>query len=375
MSEIEYDDETPGIIETKKKKKSESNLKLGLLVGILATVVLELIMGLALDTQGNLVDRYIAYMLGILILFVTAIITKSTAKMFFLATPIIIGSSFALPYFLPDIFSGLMAPFLNLLPIVDRMLESATTFGFTIDEGMQGIIDLATQFGFVLDLVIAMFVGGLASLGISGILKIIRGKVNFFTIFTIGFTLVFFILGVILLPYLIVILTGASQFAMTFGMGGIALTEGMTQIGAQNGTAGDADAYFAEAKLWFIEAEQMLQGLEDLYLFNLIGQGRPSLIPIIDNGLLALEAGIDLAQGVGPLLAGVTKITEGITAAMGVLGTSGTSLELNAFSSEDLTTFNNGLDLMELGFANITDAIEDVQSALTNINKIDQQLN
>ncbi|MCY3413318.1 MAG: hypothetical protein INQ03_16890 [Candidatus Heimdallarchaeota archaeon] len=365
-----YDPNGPGIFPDLDgdTKKGKSNLKLGLLVGIVSTLALELIIGIAMNASGNLVHRYLAYMLGIVIIFVMAIFTKSTFKMFLIGTPAVITISFALPFYQPSYFTGLMTPFLNLFPIIERMLQSAQTFGLTIDEGTQSIIDLILTYGIVLDFILALFVGTLASLGISGILKILRGKVGFLTLFTFGFTIAFFILGVIILPYVLVVFTGAAQFAMSFGMGGLALTEGMNLVGEPT-----SDAYFAEAKLWFMDAEAMLQGLDDLLLFTLLGQARPTLIPIIENGLLAMQAGVDLAEGVGPLLSGVTKISEGIMQSMSVIGGPASTLVTSSLSQSELETFNAGITQMEAGFVNITQSIEDIQDAITKITQINEE--
>ena len=107
------------VIEEKKKKKG--NLFLGLLIGIVATLVLEVLVGMMFNTQDNLVSRYFAYMMGIIILMVGSMIVKSALNMFFIGTPIIVGTSFILPYFFADYFSGLMAPFLSLLPILNHI--------------------------------------------------------------------------------------------------------------------------------------------------------------------------------------------------------------------------------------------------------------
>ena len=171
----DYDDDGVDfepITPRKMKGSKKGSLKLGLLIGIIGTILLELLIGITINTQQDLVMRYFAYLLGIFILFAVAIAVKSGAKMIFVATPTIIILSFVLPYFLPDYFSGLMTPFLALRPMINRIAESSLfdTAEFATELGYYN------QFGIVIDFVFAMIIGIIASLGFSSLIKAFTKK-------------------------------------------------------------------------------------------------------------------------------------------------------------------------------------------------------
>ena len=110
-------------------QESKGSVWKGVGVGLIVTVLFELGVGLALDVQGSLVDRYIAYLLGLVPIFIAAFYTRSVWKMFFIGAPVLVVTSFALPFFLPDVFSGLMTPFLTLVPIIERAQQILTNAG------------------------------------------------------------------------------------------------------------------------------------------------------------------------------------------------------------------------------------------------------
>lgn len=371
---LDYDDDGVDFepITPKKMIRSgkQGSLKLGLLIGIIGTILLELLIGMTVNTQQNLVMRYFAYMLGIFILLAVATAVKSGAKMFFVATPIIVILSFVLPYFLPDYFSGLMTPFLSLLPMINRMAASASSFGFDTPE-FETYMGYVNTYGIVLDFIFAMIIGIIASLGFSSLVKVFTKKFNILSVFSLVIGLTLFIIGVIVLPYTLVVTTGILQFTGSFATGGIVLSEGMTII-AGGGNITDANDYFVEAREWFVEAELMLQGLTDLQLFLLAEKALSQYIVIIENGLLLVDSAVNLAKGISPALTGISKLQAGIAQAMSVLG-GGTALGLSlSLTSDEIATFNNGLDTMEEGFLNISSSISDIQASLASISEMDE---
>lgn len=356
----EYDTETGQVIDSKQKKKG--SLTSGLAFGLIITVVLELGVGLALDVQGDLVHRYVAYMLGLLPIFVAAFMTRSILKMFFIGAPVLILASFGLPFLLPDIFSGLMTPFLSLLPIVIRLNEVFLELG--TDTGIGDQIDLVKDYGIALDFALGIFVGLFAAIGLTGVVKLITQKPGILTIFTFIFSMVFLVIGVILLPYLLVVTSGLAQFGLSFSAGGALLGAGTAQATSPDGDLDLANQYFAEAKGWFQDAELTLQGLANLGLFGIIGGTNPNLKIIVDNGLALLTAGVELAQGVAPALAGFGSITQGMDLALDSFNTgSATALSLSQGSSD----FDDGLELIERGFSNFTDSIASIKEAISTI--------
>ncbi|MHA2401946.1 MAG: hypothetical protein ACXADH_03060, partial [Candidatus Kariarchaeaceae archaeon] len=301
-------------------KKQKGSVIKGIGVGISVTITLELFIGLVLDVEGNLVHRYVSYLLGIAVLFVVAVYTKSIIKMFFVGTPVVILASFALPFLLPDTFSALMAPFVTLIPLLEDISSSLDAVAVVVTDQQDTVNSLNdaleySQYGILVDLVIAMIVGTFASLGITGLVKVFTNKPGVLTIFAFTLSMIFFIIGVVLLPYILVITSGFVQFGLSFGTGALNMQAGMQLLEADD--IEGANAFFDEASLWFAEGEETLQGLIDLQLFNLLGQADEDWKIIVDNGLILVQTAVDLIQAAAPTFKGVSALTEGIEISMG----------------------------------------------------------
>ncbi|MCE7734890.1 MAG: hypothetical protein GPJ54_08445 [Candidatus Heimdallarchaeota archaeon] len=354
-------------------KSKSGSIKKGIGVGIIVTLVFELFVSFVLDAQGNLVHRYIAYMLGIVALFVAAIYSKSTWKMFFLGTPVIVAVSFILPLADSTIFAGLMSPFINLLPTINAINDSLEASGQDVSD-LQETLDLLNTYGIILDFVLAIVVGTIASLGLVGFVKIFSKKPNILTIISFIFSLIFFIIGVIILPYILVVSTGVSQFALALGAGGVNLSAGF-EIVSGDGDLNEANQFFDEAEKWFDEADEMLTGLEQMQVFALLGASAPDYKVLVDNFLILIDSAVDMAKSIGPMFIGITALQEGMEQSMNVLTTSlaNSQLQMSALSTEDEAQFEAGIVKVKQGFGNISKAIPDIQSALLRFNDVNRE--
>lgn len=360
----------PFYYEEPEKKAKKGSMLMAILAGSVLTVIIGFIMGSALNVDANLVDRYLAYMLGIFVIFVMSVLARSIWKMILFAMPIVLALQFGLAFLLPDFFSAPMAPFLSVIPIAIEVVTSAEGLGLDV-ASYQQYIDLVDTYGIALDFVIALFVGFFASIGLVLLTKVFTQKIGLLTVFRLAFGLVFFFIGVIIFPYFLVVVTGVSQFSMAFGVGGLALNEGFTLT--QAGDLDAADEYFQEATYWFEQADAMLQGINDMRVFALTSMTIPDFQALITNSYLLIQSGVDLAKGIGPALSGVAQIQSGITQAMGVLNAPGTGLELNALSSTELAQFEEGIDIMEKGFGNLTAAFPAIEEAVNNLLLLDDE--
>lgn len=356
-------------------KSKSGSIKKGIGVGIIVTLVFELFVSFVLDAQGNLLHRYIAYMLGIVALFVAALYSKSTWKMFFLGTPVIVAVSFILPLADPTIFAGLMSPFLNLIPTINAIADSLEASGEDISD-YEAYLEILNNplYGVALDFVLAIIVGTIASLGLVGFVKIFSKKPNILTIISFIFSLIFFIVGVIILPYLLVVATGVSQFTLALGAGGVNLSAGFNIVSG-DGDLSEANQFFDEAEKWFDEADQMLAGLEQMQVFSLLGASAPDYKVLVDNFLILIDSAVDMAKSIGPMFVGITALQEGMEQSMSVLTTSlaTTQLQMSELSTEDNTKFENGIVKVKQGFGNISKAIPDIQSALSRFNEVNRE--
>ncbi|OLS27214.1 MAG: hypothetical protein HeimC2_13240 [Candidatus Heimdallarchaeota archaeon LC_2] len=354
--------------------KKGGSIKKGIGVGVIVTLVFELFVSFALEADTNLVHRYIAYMLGIGALFVAALYAKSTWKMFFFGTPVIVGTSFVLPLASPDNFSGLMSPFLNLLPAINAMVDSLKATGEDLSK-YDTYIDYLNNplYGILFDFVLAILIGTIAALGLVGFVKIFSNKPGIFTVISFIFSLFFFILGVIVLPYLLVVSTGVAQFGLALGAGGVNLQAGF-EIITEDGDITEAEAFFDEAERWFDEADSLLKGLEDMQVFALLGSTDqfPNYEILMDNFIIMIDSAVDMAKTVGPMFLGISALQDGMEKSMSVLTSAlgNTNLQISELSPGDEATFEEGIDDIQLGFVNIKDAIPDIQSALTRFEEV-----
>lgn len=354
-------------------KAKSGSIKKGIGVGIILTLVFELFVSFVLDAQGNLVHRYIAYMLGIVALFVAALYSKSVWKMFFLGTPVIVGVSFILPLADSSLFAGLMSPFINLLPTINSISDSLDASGQDTS-GYEESLDLLNTYGIILDFVLAIIVGTIASLGLVGFVKIFSKKPNILTIISFIFSLVFFIVGVVILPYILVVSTGVSQFALALGAGGVNLSAGF-DILSSDGDPAEADKFFTEAEKWFDEADKMLEGLEQMQVFALLGTAAPNYETLIDNFLILIDSAVDMAKSVGPMVIGINALSDGMEQSMSVLttGLASTQLQMSELSAQDEAEFEAGIVKVKQGFGNISKAIPNIQSALNRFEEVNRE--
>ncbi|MDH5401337.1 MAG: hypothetical protein OEZ01_03695, partial [Candidatus Heimdallarchaeota archaeon] len=356
------------------KKKSTGSAKKGLLVGLSLTIVLELILGFILTPQTNLVHRLIVYNLGLIILIVVAFITRSTFKMIF-NTLIILAASFALPLFLPERFSGLMTPFLHLFPVSNYILGIAEAVNIALDPQVLSYAQYLRYAIFAIDIFFALIVGMLCSISISGLIKLFTKKSNIvIKLLRLGLSTFFFIFSFFILPYLLVVISGGTQFVLAMGAGTASLSAGFQESTNPAGNMTLANEYFIQASEWFLVADQMIQGLKDLQVTTLLGLSIPEFTYLITSGLTLISASVNLAQGIVPAMSGVSSIQNGIATSMGVLtsdSSNNTALTMNSLSSTDVALFNEGLAEMELGFSNFSQSIDFIQLALADVNSID----
>ncbi|MCY3412838.1 MAG: hypothetical protein INQ03_14470 [Candidatus Heimdallarchaeota archaeon] len=362
-------EEVPVLSFDEEKPKKKGSLVMALIVGAVMTIVIGFTMGSLLDVQGNLVHRYIAYMLGILVIFVMSVISRSFWKMILMALPVVLGIQFGLAFALPAYFAAPMAPFVTVIPTAIKVVTSSTTLGIDVSE-YQLYIDLVDTYGIALDFVIALLIGFFATIGLVNLTKLFTSKPGVFTIFQFLFGTIFFVIGVILLPYLLIIVTGVAQFSMAFGIGGLALNEGFNL--STQGDIDGANEFFEEATYWFNEADAILSGINDMKVFALISYSIPDIQALIVNAYTLIQAGVDLAKGVGPALAGVAAIQRGIDLSMGALGDAALEPQGTlSLSANNLDDFNEGIAIMESGFDNLIEATPAIEEAVGTLLGLD----
>jgi hypothetical protein len=358
-----YDDEAP----------KKGSLFKALAVCIPATILLGLIIGLTeiISPETNLVHRYSIYMAGILIIFVAAILTRSVLKMVFVATPLIVITSFIGPFLLPDFFDNIFGLFIHSLPGINSLIDISLDHEIvSLDQETTELLTLFLQFFFVIDLILALIVGFIAAIGLTLMVKVFSKKPDALAILGIVFGLIFMLFGAIIFPYAFIGISGTTQFSVSMANGGAYLALGMDKVGEDfSGSAADeATEYFLKANQWFKDAQDILQGLEDLGLFWLVGQTLPEFKVIVDNGQIIITAGTELVQGLGPFIVGMVYLSNGFAKASSGFTNEPMALVLSQSDAE----FEAGLADLEAGFQNLTQAITHIKASVDTLNEMDE---
>lgn len=361
-------------------KKSGSVMK-GILVGIVITLIFEGSFGAVFTPETNLIHRYIAYMMGIVVLFVVAFLAKSKLKMVFLGIPITVIFSFIPPY-IDEVLLGGKGIFVSLFgslgytkPSLIALLDLAQNSDqLALDSTTSSYISMGLQYFFAIDLLIALIVGTIAGLGLTWIIQIFSKKPGILTIFSFAIALVLLIIGVLLLPYVMVGTSGILQFTTDLGAAGGNMTIGFSYFDGDmsNQTAiALATPYFDDANRYFAEAVEVLLGINAFGLEFLVDQTQPQYKVLVNDGVIVLGAGQKMLEGLSPFLYAFSDLQTGMDVAMGALNlptTTMAGLSLAATPAD----FDAGLAQIERGFANFSLALKSIQNGLIELNKIDK---
>ncbi len=352
------------------KGKIKGSLLKGYAVAIVLTLILEVVVTFTLNPQSNLVHRLITYFLGILVIFFLALFTKSILKMIFLGIPVVTVVSFVPPRVAPSIFTDLFGQFLYLSDVLTAILQVAQTNPQIRDSIGQSTIDLANQylpFLFVVDIVVALIVMMFAGIGLTLLVRMFSKKPNILIIFSIVFTIIFLLIGVVVLPYAMTVTSGLTQFGSDMAIGSAYMLQGVQEMqdNFNTGNFSLVDDYLSNATIWYKDARSVLRSLDGLGIKSLVNLAAPQYFVIVDQGFTLVDAIVDISNGLAPLVVGFGNLKIGFEKAFSEFGTLGGVGALALLQSND--TFEEGLRYIEIGMKNISDSLDDIKAGVSKL--------
>ncbi len=364
----EYD-----FVEDEKPDKIQGSLLKGYAAAFVAILILEAGVKVALSPESNLVHRLIAYMLGIGVIFVLALMTKSIWKMVFFGTPIVTIAAFVPPRLLPNVFADLFGEFLYLDKVFTEIVKLAENSSFS-SQVDPAIVESAKQylpFLFVIDIVIGLIVLSIAGLGLVLLVRLFAKKPNILTIFSIVFMIVFLILGVVVLPYTMTVTSGVAQFSADMAIGGFYVAEGINELqkNMNTGNFSEATRLLNQAAPWFEDARSVLLSLEQLGVTGIANQVSPEYGIIIENGFLMVEGIVHLSNGLAPFVVGLANLKLGFEKAFSEFNSSGFQGLMLAQTDEE---FEEGLEFLRQGMNNLSAALDDIKEGINVFTEMDR---
>lgn len=355
-------------LEEDSDGKIQGSLMKGLGVAILLTLVFEIAVTFMLNPQTNLIHRLITYMLGVLVIFVLAIFTKSILKML-LGIPLVTLISFVPPRLLPSFFTDLFGLFLYLGPVLNTMVDVASSneqISTSIGDANLALADQYLDFLFVIDIVVALIAMMIGGIGLTLLVRMFSKKPNILVIFSIFFTIIFLLIGVIALPYAMTVTSGVTQFGSNMALGSAYMAQGFDELqrNFDTGNFSNVDDFFANSTFWFQEAREVLTSLQALGVNSLVDVATPQYSVLVSEGFTLVDSIVDLANGIGPLVVGFGNLKIGFEKAFSEFGTNGLTTLALAQTQDD---FEEGLRFIEIGMKNISDSLEDIKSGVSKL--------
>ena len=348
--------------------------------GISAGLILffELIFRFALKPEINPAHAYIGYMTGILVLGVFSYMVRSKLKGFVGSLGLILFSF--IPYLvLSNVFYGLFSVLQSTVRAINKALNAVSLIDPNFTNPLVNTpAEVLLKYSFVFDLLFALFICLPAAGILSWLMKTLSKKPDVKTLIGIPFLIVFLLIFVILLPFLLVGVSGASQFGVNMGIGGIYLQKAVGVFSDSNSSGFQAAfPYLDNATGYFEIAEENFKGLNSMGIFWITGLALPAYKPLIDNGVVLVESAVKLAQAIAPFAKGVFTMGDALKTAFTALGVSNSSSSLLSLAQSNTTSpvndqlFNKSLALLGAASANLTIALKKVKDALNSMKNLD----
>ena len=363
-------------------KKKWSFWGIGLLIFTAFFIGLMFLLEAVVQPRESLTATILAYVLGIVILAVFAILVRDKGRVS-LSIPILLIVVFGTGYLFNYVIE---APVYNpFAPISERTepilgtiyaLNETNPEMFTNDTLVQ--IEKYSKFAFVGDLALALPMFFFGTLGLTWVVQIFTTVPKIWTIFESIFAALFIILGLILTPIIHLTLAGAVVVGTDLAPGAMLLVDAFGVL--FNETATPAEKQLAleslyNASTYFNQTAETLESLQKAGLIRMAGF-IPFLGSILTNAYWASLALAQLSQGIGPFTEGLLSIMGSIESFSEVFnGTfsvkaapdGSETVKINAINE---TAFNEAIDDIRVGvdyISNHTYLIDEALASLENV--------
>lgn len=367
------------ILEQDEKKKKWSFLGWGLLFLLIWTIALMFILEVALHPTDSIIATIVAYALGLLGLGVFAGMTRSKWKVFVtfpLAIIIIFGAGYLLHLVNAPVYNPLAPVSERVFVIVDE-LDSITNTSISNNIPADLLNNLETikqyeGFAFVVDLVISLPIFIFGTLSVTWIVQIFTQKSKWWVIFSAFFALIFFIIGMVMTPFVHLIIAGVVDLGTNMSVGVLYMVNGFSYLqDLQNADQADINEAVNNLNL---ASEWFQKGGKDVKVLL----GALSMSPYLDDAAddfnHLFQAAFILLGGAGTFVNGSYQLFKGFDLISNALNTSSGSLTMQGDQVKqtiDDDLFNQGIEYINEGlelFDNSSYVFDDALNEIEQVN-------
>ncbi|MHA1114744.1 MAG: hypothetical protein ACTSRR_01475 [Candidatus Heimdallarchaeaceae archaeon] len=369
------------ILEQDEKKKKWSFLGWGLLFLLIWTIALMFILEVALHPADSIIATIVAYALGLLGLGVFAGLTRSKWKVlvtFPLAILIIFGAGYLLHLVNAPIYNPLAPVSERVFVIVDELDSIAnTSIADNIPADLLNNMESIKQyagFAFVVDLIISLPIFILGTLSVTWIVQIFTQKPKWWVIFSAFFALIFFMIGMIMTPFVHLVIASVVDLGTNMSIGALYMVNGLSYLqDLQNADQADINEAVANLNL---ASEWFQKGGEDIKVFLGALSMSPYLGDAADDFNHLFQAAFILLGGAGTFVNGSYQLFKGFDLISKALNTSSGSLTMQddqVKQAIDDDLFNQGIDFINEGLELFDNSSYVFDDALSEIKQVDWQ--
>jgi hypothetical protein len=363
-------------------KKKWSFWGIGLLIFTVFFIGLMFLLEAVVQPRESLTATILAYVLGIVILAVFAILVRDKGRVS-LSVPILLIVVFGTGYLFNYVIEApVYNPFAPISERTEPILGTIYALNETNPEmfanGTLEQIEKYSKFAFVGDLALALPMFFFGTLGLTWVVQIFTTVPKIWTIFESIFAALFIILGLILTPVVHLTLAGAVVVGTDLAPGAMLMVDAFNII--FNDTASPAEKQLAidslyNASFYFNQTAETLQSLQSAGLIKMVGF-IPFLGSVLSNAYWASLALAQLAQGIGPFTEGLLSIMGSIESFSDVFNGSFSvkaapdNSQIVETKAINETAFNEIIDDIRVGVDYISDNIHLVDEALVSLENV-----
>ncbi len=363
-------------------KKKWSFWGIGLLIFTAFFIGLMFLLEAVVQPRESLTATILAYVLGIVILAVFAILVRDKGRVS-LSVPILLiivfGSGYLFNYVIEAPVYNPFAPISERTePILGTIYALNETNPDMFANGTLEQIEKYSKFAFVGDLALGLPMFFFGTLGLTWVVQIFTTVPKIMTIFESIFAALFIILGLILTPIIHLTLAGAVVVGTDLAPGAMILVDAFNVLFNETATPAERQAAIDSlynASTYFNQTAETLESLQSAGLIKMVGF-IPFLGSILANAYWASLALSQISQGIGPFTEGLFSIMGSIESFSEVFnGTfsvkaapdGSETAQINAVNE---TAFNEAIDEIRVGVDFISDNIYLIEEALVSLENV-----
>ncbi len=375
------------IIEPIKKRKW-SFWGYGLLFFTVFYIALMFILEAALQPRESMTATIVSYIIGIIGLAIFAGLVRDKTRVL-ISIPILLIIVFGAGYLFNYVAD---APVYNpLAPVSERtgtlldtfdVLNETELVASLPEEFNRETIEFYSQFAFVIDLIIALPLFIFGTLSLTWFVQIFTSALKIFVIFSILFALIFFLIGLVITPFVHLLFSSFLILGSDLLPGALYVMEGISIFTGDFGSLTQAEideaiAAFYNASFYFNQAALNLDALQKAGIIG-FAQMIPILGTVVSNLYWFSLAALHLSSGLGPFANGTFYIMNGLQDAMDAMNISSSPMPLSVDDGNTVkrapgindTLFNDAIEVVNEGLLILGDSTDYIQQALDDLKNV-----